>query len=284
MKPGCGNGRAPLTTALSAFHVYRETDTYSSEALYFDAPFLSSRTPGVISDDPALDAAIRAWMAGSTVCLSFKSPMGTGKTTLLETVLQHPDLPHVTILVVTYRQTLALEQENKLQSMGFQNYMKVQDMPLYKVAKLICQIESLHRLRGVMGMPEYDVVVVDEVELVLEHFNSPTVKQPHSTMDQLIKLLQKAKRVVTMDAFWGNGAHEFLQDIQVSNQLVINRFRGQQRMFRVTGKRKQWLRKLIADLSQGKNVVVVCMSTNQIFKVSAPAPAFCVCVRDAPYL
>lgn len=57
---------------------------------------------------------------------------------------------------------------------------------------------------------------MDEVELVLQHFNSPTVETPARTMEMFVELLQKSRRVVTLDAFWGNGAHEFLEAIQAS--------------------------------------------------------------------
>lgn len=169
---------------------------YTEDALYFDSPFLSSRTPGVISDDPVVDQAVKEWMAGKSKAISFKSPMGTGKTTLLDTLLRHPLLPHARVLVITYRRTLALEQYNKLGELGFENYMKVTDKPLHKVDKLICQIESLHRVTQAGGiLPDYDVVIMDEIELVLQHFCSPTVKSPAATMALVVNLLGKCRRL-----------------------------------------------------------------------------------------
>lgn len=76
---------------------------------------------------------------------------------------------------------------------------------MWEVDKLVCHIESMHKLRGLYGMPAYDVVVVDEIELVLEHFNSPTVVQPRASHGNMEELVQKAWRMITIDSFLDGG-------------------------------------------------------------------------------
>ena len=155
----CFSERCRDQGAFRLGQVYVDPPYHAAGAVEFEAPFLSSQQPGRISDDDTFDGAVRRWMDGSAACLSIKSPMGTGKTTLLDKLLQHPDLPHDNVLIVTYRQTLALEQQNKLEHLGFVNYMTLESRDISQELhpKLICQVESLFHLEKLDGMPAYHV-------------------------------------------------------------------------------------------------------------------------------
>lgn len=108
------------------------------------------------------------WVQGRYKALCVKSPMGTGKSYMLERLIQE-HFAGKTVLFVTYRQTLAYEQAKKLRMCGFTNYLSVKkEEPLYdreKHPRVICQYDSLGRLcRG--AVPRYDLIILDEVGVV----------------------------------------------------------------------------------------------------------------------
>jgi hypothetical protein len=210
------------------------------------------------------------WIEGtSPPVLSLRSGMGTGKTTLLDNLIL--EFPHATILVATYRQSLAIEQERKLRNHGFVNYMNIKGdlSERQEVGKLILQIESFERLRPFPGaLPNgFDFVIIDEIESVVRHFASPTVTSPAATMDCFTSLLKQAKRVLTMDAFWGDASYQLLDKVGLKNTLIINDHPPIQRTFAVTNNYSDWISKIIQDLRDDKNVILVDMSAENIYQV-----------------
>eukprot|EP00798_Chlamydomonas_sp_ICE-L_P011573 gene11573-biopygen15747 len=105
--------------------------------------------------------------------LSVRSPMGSGKSTMLDALLERVG-EDKTVLVVTYRQSLALEHKRKLARKGFVSYLDADVTPQDlrrrdKTPRVICQIESLHRLAEHTCMryltSGFDIVVLDEAGL-----------------------------------------------------------------------------------------------------------------------
>jgi hypothetical protein len=296
--------------------LHAEPELFRAHSVTIDTPFLSPKAgetdDRVVSQDPALDSILRAWIdhpdqQGSTKAVAIRSPMGTGKTTLLDRVLTRlretaataaaaaamgsggatgaataaPGKPENTnVLVLTYRQTLAYEQLRKLQPHGFVNYLDVpKDAPFHnrnKYPRVICQIESLRRVAGPSGLAglhaQFDLVVIDEVESVLRHFCSPTVGSPYSTLELLIEIIQGARRLVVLDAFLGDATHDFLKKIGVSNRVVINAHQSPPRTFRFTNHEAAWLARIVQDLADDKNIVLASLSTQLIYKVTAARP------------
>eukprot|EP00798_Chlamydomonas_sp_ICE-L_P008337 gene8337-biopygen13470 len=146
--------------------------------------------------------------------LSVRSPMGSGKSTMLDALLERVGADK-TVLVVTYRQSLALEHKRKLARKGFVSYLDADVTPQDlrqrdKTPRFICQIESLHKLAKHTCMryltSGFDIVVLDEVESLLRHFMSPTVVNPLAEIQGLADTLNATTTgVVTMDATWGRG-------------------------------------------------------------------------------
>lgn len=276
--------------------LHAEPELFRAHAVSIDTPFLSPKEgetdDSVVSQDASLDAILRAWIdhpdrQGSTKAVSIRSPMGSGKSTLLDRVLTRlretaaraaglgAAVDRSTVLVLTYRQTLAYEQQRKLQNHGFTNYLDVpRDAAFHnrdKYPRVICQIESLRRVVGTCGIAEllskFDLVIIDEVESVLRHFCSPTIGSPYSTLELLIEIIQGASRVIAMDAFLGDATRDFFQRIGVSNQVVINLHKGPPRIFEFSNHEAAWRARILEDVSNNLNVVVASLSTQMIYKM-----------------
>jgi hypothetical protein len=252
-----------------------DCDAWRADAILVNSRFLD------VDEEGPLNAALDRWLAGRTHGLSVRSPMGSGKSKMLDAVLAR--LPEsATVLVATYRQTLAFEHTRKLRGHGFVSYLdylgarrSVRDLAdRSKTPRVICQIESLWRLGAAPSIAaRFDVVVLDESESVLRHFASPTVKTPTRTMDHFIATLKLATRgVITLDAAWGAVTHSVFKKAGISNTLVINEHAPvAPRTFDVSNDNERWLGQIRDDLADGKNVVVVSLSSDKALAVHEEA-------------
>lgn len=207
------------------------------------------------------------WIKWVFKCLSLRSPMGTGKTTLVQKLLT-TYFKGKKVLLVTYRQTLTLEMQRKLQEFGFVSYLDVRGWELEDRAahpRVICQVDSLPRLKE-QGCwdPTFDLVILDEIESMLRHFSSPTLSKPLAVLRLLAGTLERAGHVLSMDAYWGPAAYAFLAKVGLSNRLVVNDFKVPARRFMVDECEKSWQNRLLQDLREGKNLAVASMSTQAI--------------------
>eukprot|EP00798_Chlamydomonas_sp_ICE-L_P027792 gene27792-biopygen5201 len=214
--------------------------------------------------------------------LSVRSPMGSGKSTMLDALLERVG-EDKTVLVVTYRQSLALEHKRKLARKGFVSYLDTDVTPQDlrrrdKTPRVICQIESLHRLAKHTCMryltSGFDIVVLDEVESLLRHFMSPTVVNPLAEIQGLADTLNATTTgVVTMDATWGSVTKEFLKQAGLRNLLVVNDYRSTEnaRTFSISKDEVTWSAQIRDDIIAGRNVVVVSLSQERAMQVHKAA-------------
>eukprot|EP00798_Chlamydomonas_sp_ICE-L_P020537 gene20537-biopygen29290 len=214
--------------------------------------------------------------------LSVRSPMGSGKSTMLDALLERVG-EDKTVLVVTYRQSLALEHKRKLARKGFVSYLDADVTPQDlrrrdKTPRVICQIESLHRLAEHTCMryltSGFDIVVLNEVESLLRHFMSPTVVNPLAEIQGLADTLNATTTgVVTMDATWGSVTKEFLKQAGLRNLLVVNDYRSTEnaRTFAISKDEVTWSAQIRDDITAGRNVVVVSLSQERAMQVHKAA-------------
>ena len=102
--------------------------------------------------------------------LSILSPYGTGKSQLLHKIFDKKSYKR--ILWISYRITLTDDISGNFKE--FSSYLDHK----YRDDKLIIQLESLLNLDTDLFeediVPSYDLIIMDEVESILNQFNSPT--------------------------------------------------------------------------------------------------------------
>lgn len=199
-----------------------------------------------------------------TLCI--RSGMGTGKSYLLTSLMEEVPASY-TVLVISYRQSLAYNLADKLPH--FHNYLDGGDLSnrtLYP--RIICQLDSLERLTpSSRQLPVFDFIVLDEVESLLNHFSSRTLKRVSATMSLFVTLLRHAKHVLVMDALLGQQTFDFLTACDFTYRTVVNSYRTTQRTFAFTSSYLDWQNNIIEDLKARKNIVVVSMSTEALHKL-----------------
>jgi hypothetical protein len=135
-----------------------------------------------------------------------KSPKGTGKTAALRSLVhgiknlnRSKILPHTpkSILLIGHRQALLREACNKL---GLTCYLD--SLPTHYYG--ICLDSLGTKLHRSMGVPPYDLVIIDESEQVFSHLVSDTIMQRSNGLDLCFRhlkfYLEKAKAIIALDA------------------------------------------------------------------------------------
>lgn len=206
---------------------------------------------------------------GDERAVCFHVGMGRGKTTQIRNVMRRKQRA----LCLTTRVTLSDDIYGNCKREGgteLKHYKK--DFPtaaskqhMGEANQLICQLESVHYLAGTKP---YDVVFVDEMELLLiQATSSDTIKDMRLTWETLKCLLRTAKYVRCYDGFMGRKTTEFLEGLGIEVAVVRmpdhNRPNG--RVFHVrsipkdcspTGFMQRWATEIGLEVAAGKNVMV----------------------------
>lgn len=128
-------------------------------------------------------------LTNSTKMLAIKSPYNTGKTRLIEKILSEFNIKRV--LFVSYRKTLTKEFEGAFDKFNLKSYLNKD----YNADKLICQVDSLLNLQNnYLDIPSYDLIILDEIESILNHFNTYTLKNKQSTFDYLNAIINNSEK------------------------------------------------------------------------------------------
>lgn len=245
-------------------------------AVHVSMPYLKReqlRSEEDASDNTArFNSHIDCWLAGDFKVLNIKSGMGTGKTTMLKDIIEE-GFKNKRVLVVTYRISLTSNQVRKLP--GFVSYLDVEPwefdgfgrkLPGFECRqtypKVICQLDSIHRLFDRdRVIPEFDLIILDEVCSLLQHMAAPTLSEPVTTCNMFCNILEEASRVLCLDAAWGLDSFQFFQELKQSQGTIINGYVGTQRTFVFGDREDLWTDAIIGDLKEGKNIVLATMSS-----------------------
>jgi hypothetical protein len=215
----------------------------------------------LLNDDTQFVEQVKEFINNNDIkTLSIKSPYDTGKTQLLKCILR--DYPQFKkVLMVSYRITLTYELESVFEEFEFKNYKNGD----YKAPRLINQTESLLRLiDNAILTPKYDLVIIDEVESVLNQFNSHTFKGNAPKSFELLEIICKtAGKIITLDGDIGDRSNNFV-DYFGKSINIINVCKPIKNTLNILHGGKQALQQmenLIAkDLDENKKIVVCCMS------------------------
>ena len=176
--------------------------------------------------------------------LFIKSAYDTGKTTLLKTITPK----YQKILFISYRITLS---ENLLG--GFPDFEIYYNS--FMEDKIICQVDSLDKL----SINNYDLVIIDESESVLNHFSASSLKNPKDTFELFCSYLYNAKKIICLDGDLGNRTKKIISAFG-NVKIITNNIKKDTNHFIFTPNEKYFNEDIDKALEAKKNIVVVCMS------------------------
>ena len=196
---------------------------------------------------------------------SIKSPYDTGKTKLLSKIFKKY-VPK-RILWISYRKTLTNDILGSFaDEFGFKDYQKKE----YTADRLIIQLESLLKLKPSMmfaddeyEIPKYDLIIIDEIESILSHFDAPTFKgKSRDVFNWMTEIIKVSSKMIVLDGDIGNRTHNFLNHFG-STTNIINDIKINKRKLTITNDGSSFDDQIMTDLSRNKKIVICSMSSKK---------------------
>lgn len=244
-----------------------ETIEYSLEerifkSLKFSANYLLNLETENIKDNASfISKFIIEWMEGNLKTLAIRSTYDTGKTRLINKIIKEFGLKRV--LFISYRQTLTNDLHGSFIDLRVKSYLDGD----YDADRIICQIESLGKLLPQMRfigdknyVPIYDLVVIDEIESVLNHFRSCTIPNKEYAFNLMRDFVFNANKVLALDGDLHNRSYTYLKHFGDS-VIIENEIKKNKRHFIFSNNRNIFELNLANDLANGENIGLISMSS-----------------------
>jgi hypothetical protein len=196
---------------------------------------------------------------------SIKSPYDTGKTKLLQRIFNKYQPKK--ILWLSYRKTLTNDILGSFaESFNFKDYQNKE----YNADRLIIQLESLLKLKPNMmfaddefDIPSYDLVIIDEIESILSHFDSPTFKnQSREVFNWMNEILKVSNKMIVLDGDINDRTYNFINNFGSSINFV-NNIKINKRKFFITTQKDSFIKDIINDVNNNKKIVICSMSSKK---------------------
>ena len=195
--------------------------------------------------------------------IAIKSPMGTGKTQCLLTIIEK-FLMDKRILYLSHRQSFSKNIEGTFKNLGFYNYM-TNDGYLFEKNKVIVQIDSLNKLNRDGNHRAFDFIIMDEIVSLLYHLNSTTLKDRLFICDLIEKYISKATGIIALDADFNQTAYDWLTIVKEKPRVLINKIEpGTKRMFLFTSNYDLRKLQILEDIKNDKKVVIISLSLENL--------------------
>jgi hypothetical protein len=213
--------------------------------------------------------------------LVVKASMKMGKTKKIQEFITKnfaSEIVKQKIIFVTFRQTFSNNLKEKFPN--FLLYSNVTgDIDIEDNPKLIIQLESLYRVKIHPNAEPIDLVVLDEVESIIEQFNSGLHKHFEASFALFYWLMKSSKYVVCMDANVSDRTYKMIEVLRQSEDLFYycNQYpKAKDDTFQFTYNRGEWLFEMFKKLDEGKKLVIAVNSLsearviNQMIKEKKP--------------
>ena len=236
-------------------------DDQDFKPIEIDTPYLVAKDANADMNEAQKafqDATDDFMRSGKTLVV--RSRYGSGKTTFLQKLIKENNMERV--LFITYRQTLARDIMRNFKQLGFKNYLNAHEDPdIWNAKKLIVQLDSLMNVllkSNAVANEErfdlqYDLIVLDESESLLAHFDEGTMEHKEiNIFDFFDKLLEHCKKVAMLDGDVSKRTLEFAKHYG-SITYIKNKNKGKPKTFNLIVDEKDWYRQLESDLEQFYN-------------------------------
>lgn len=199
--------------------------------------------------------------------LMIKSQMGSGKTELVCDYLNK--FKPNRILWISVRQTYSANINERLKDYGFTNYLDDKKNWMYK-NKIIVQLESLNKLERNFKILPFDLVILDEIESILYHFDSSTIAHNSSnTFELLFWLCKSAKtKIIGLDADLGLRAIEYAKELDSKYKLIINEFKKSDILIHMVDNKDWFIDQIKKSVLIDKlNCCIIGLSTKLLYQI-----------------
>lgn len=236
------------------------------ETIQFNSNYLlNDENESIKSKKSFISTYVDQWQKNKNIkTLAIKSTYDTGKSRLIGKIIEEYNVERV--LFVSYRQTLTNELHGSFSKLQVKSYIDKE----YKANRIICQIESLHKLlpkledlsiESDIEVPSYDLIVLDEIESILAHFRSSTIHNKEDTFNLLVNIIKNSNKILALDGDFGNRSFDFINSFNTNNIILENTCKKNKRHYILTNNRGSFDENIDADLKKGLNIGIVSMSS-----------------------
>jgi hypothetical protein len=214
--------------------------------------------------------------------------MGSGKSTWMKQIME--ELGYLegdnTVIIPSFRILQSLATQADFPSFAYYNDLKgrmneeeeieipdsggmrawVTDLEnRVKFPRINCQFDSLPMILPAGQVPTAKLLVCDEFESICAHFSSSTLSNARTTCKLFQAMMDRAVRVIVLDAHIGQRTIDFLKLSGLSYRLIINdRLPEPSLQFRLALNEVEWATQIVENLKLGKNCDVVSMSSTAL--------------------
>lgn len=249
-----------------------DIDEIIHDAVQIDTQYLAN-------NDDMLEI-VNKWNESNKL-LGIKSPMGTGKTTLVKHIIETYEFKN--ILWITHRQTLTHSLHGEFKKYGFVSYISDKGN-LYHHNRLFISLDSIERAcidefydlddgisQCTVSIKHYDLVIIDECESVFAHISSPYLNKYNSDAHDLFRLLQlilaKSNKILFLDADLGIRTNIMMNEFK-NSVLVNNNYKISPRKFEITNCKNTFYNYIKKDIKNKHKLCIISMSSSAIDKIS----------------
>lgn len=233
------------------------------ESIKFESDYLLNNEEEKIKDKKSfVSKYINDWYTGKSKTIALKSTYNTGKTRINKKIIE--EFNPEKILFISYRQTLSNELQGSFKHLNVESYLD----KVFDADRLICQIESLPKILPnyqfideILLVPSYDLVIIDEIESVLNHFRSSTIENKEKVFEIMRNIIFNSNKVLALDGDFHNRSYHYLKhfgDVTVLENIK----KKNKKHFIFTNERGYFENSIDYDLANNKNIGLISMSSS----------------------
>ena len=245
---------------------FKKLDDISIDKIKINSEYLSD-IDDELNKPTILNENIHNFFNSDIKTLSIKSAYDTGKTQLLKKIIRKYE--PVKILMLSYRITLSQDLTGNFKDeFKFCNY--IEDKNYKTCDRVIIQLESLLKLRNEVlffdeneinyEIPSYDLIIIDEIESILNQFNSPTFKGKNKdTFEFLTEIINNSKKLICLDGDINERAYNYIKNFGPSINIE-NDYKKNIKIFNIIDKNEEFNKYILNSLGKNEKIALVSQS------------------------
>lgn len=194
-----------------------------------------------------------------TLCI--KATLGLGKTqTLYEFLNKKLYKDYKSCLIVSFRKLLCQKYMEDLPNFSY--YENIHDSVIESITCpfLICQIDSIKKIRG-----SYDLIVFDEISYTMNHLVS-SVASKKKCFDMIKNIMYDANHMIFMDALIDDDWINYIKSFNRNIHYIINEYsiHKDKKVFNYGVNITGFIEELKKSIKEGHNIVIASNNKKKI--------------------
>lgn len=222
-------------------------------------------------DDCLISNKLKEFFSSDIKSFNIKSPYDTGKTQLLKKIMEK--YPQKRVLFLSYRKTLTSDLMASFGDLGFVDY---RNADCKKADKLIIQLESILKIKpsdfmfvdDEYELPKYDLVIMDEIESLLFHFESQTTFKGESKniFEFIQAIITNSTKLIGLDGDLSFRGFNYIKQYGDSIN-IINPIKKNKRHFTIIDSQNDFYRQINNRIKFNKKIVIVSQTSTQCYDI-----------------